>query len=88
VRLEHLSDKVAKFISKALEASSSIDSCFLLCRYLTSKPTKDTPKVVDCKWGIAEITNSKVQGIRNFRQVWTTESVISYVLCGGLYCHR
>jgi hypothetical protein len=31
-------------------------------RYLTSKPTEGYPEVVDCKWGVAEIRNLKVQG--------------------------
>jgi hypothetical protein len=41
------------------------------CQCLTSKPTRGYPR-----------------GARNtrFRQVWTTESVIPYVICGGLYC--
>jgi hypothetical protein len=58
------------------------------CRCLTFKPTEGSPEVVDYRWGVAEIRNSKVQGTRNFRQVQTTESVIPYVLCGGLYCLR
>jgi hypothetical protein len=32
VRLEHLSEKEAKFISRELEASSSIDLCLLLLK--------------------------------------------------------
>jgi hypothetical protein len=51
-------------------------------------PPRDTCKVVDCRWGVIEIRNSKVQGIRNFRHVQATESVIPYILCGGLYCLR
>jgi hypothetical protein len=37
VRLNHLSVRAAKFISKVLEASSSIDSCLLLLK-LASRP--------------------------------------------------
>jgi hypothetical protein len=58
------------------------------CRCLISKSTEGYPEVVDCRWGVAEIRNSKVQEIRNFRQVRATESVIPYVLWGGLYCIR
>jgi hypothetical protein len=46
------------------------------------------PEVVDCRWGMAEIWNTKVQGTRNFRQVRAIECVIPYILCGGLYCLR
>jgi hypothetical protein len=33
VRLEHLSEKAAKFISRTLEASLFIDSCLLLSKF-------------------------------------------------------
>jgi hypothetical protein len=45
-------------------------------------------EVVDCKWGVAETRNSKVQGTRKFRQVWAAVCVILYILCGDLYCLR
>jgi hypothetical protein len=46
------------------------------------------PEVVDCRWGVIEIRNLKVQGTRNFRQVRAAICVIPYILCGGLYCLR
>jgi hypothetical protein len=58
------------------------------CRCLTSKPTEGSPEVVNYRWSVAEIRNSKVQGTRNFRQVRTAESVVLYVLCDNLYCLR
>jgi hypothetical protein len=58
------------------------------CRCLTSKATEGYPEVVDCRWGVAEIRNSKVQGTQNFRQVRTAVCIMPYVLCGGLYCLR
>jgi hypothetical protein len=53
---------------------------------LPPSPPRDTPEVVGCRWGVAETWNSKVQGTQNFRQVQAAKSIISYVLCGGLYC--
>jgi hypothetical protein len=55
---------------------------------LTYEPTEGYLEMVDFRWGVAEIRNSKVLGIRNFRQVRAAESVILYVLCGGLSCLR
>jgi hypothetical protein len=35
------------------------------CRCFTAKTTEDTPKVVDCRWDVAKIRNSKVQRIQS-----------------------
>jgi hypothetical protein len=41
------------------------------------------------RWlGVAKISNTKVQGTQNFRQVRAAVCVIPYILCGGLYCLR
>jgi hypothetical protein len=32
---------------------------------LPPSPPRDTPEVVSCRWGVAEIRNSKVQGTQS-----------------------
>jgi hypothetical protein len=35
------------------------------CWCFTTKPTEGYPQVVNCRWGVAEIRNSKVQGTQS-----------------------
>jgi hypothetical protein len=35
------------------------------CRCLTPSPSRDIPEVVDYRWGVVEIRNSKVQGTQD-----------------------